>query len=939
MIFKFPNRHKLLSFSLLILFSFGVYTPHVSANTKISPDQKEYRSIYKKGMSELSSGKYKKGYQALEKAIELARQDWLKKPYDYSEATYELAYRHFRNNEFAQATLLYQESLRVWEEAKGKNESDKVYYAEGLSDCCLATGKFSDAERLLLYCKDYYQKRLPEDALEYLRIGENLASVYLKLGNYEKAIAEYESLEKSAEGGMDRSRLMQAQAHVYLALQKYDLAEKLYQQILNDLRDEFWSDNYFHASAYMDMASFYISQGKYDQAEENSLKAIALYEEGFAKGSIEHAGALLLLAAVHEYQEKEVEALLIEALDMAEKSIGSEHRDYGVFSTFLAEYYESNSLLDQAIDYYSKAEKCLRVAVGTKHPEYAMALQNLALVHEKSGDVAKAIELFDAAMHIWLDQLDENLSGLSEAELTKFYESFTINFEIFQSFVLRNHQKQPELLGLMLNLRLATKGFLFQNTQKIETAVVNSQDKHLIASYAQWKDLKKRISQIYNLSLDERKSLAEELQSSIELANELEKELSLKVQPFKKNKSNMDWRLLQEQLQPNEAAAELIRLNYYENHQSDSVIYIGLVYQKDGQLPALVVWPDGERLEGASLKRFQASIRYKMEDAESYKTYWQPLKQKMGAADKLYLSADGVFHVLSLSALWNSKDKSYLCDELTIELVNNTNVLLDEQEIATASGAVLMGFPDYEDNSVGEHKSIANEYLARAIYSDTTIRFLQKNGKIAPLPGTKKEIEEIETLLQEAVADLEVFTATNASEQVIRQVANPRILHIATHGFFLKDQDIEKTASSYGLDTKVYQQNPLMRSGLLLANAEQALKEGGDGVLTAYEAQNLNLDQTELVVLSACETGIGDIRNGEGVYGLHRALQAAGARATIMSLWTVSDAATQKLMTLFYQFWIQEQVPKKEAFRRAQNELRNEYPAPYFWASFVLVGR
>ena len=136
--------------------------------------------------------------------------------------------------------------------------------------------------------------------------------------------------------------------------------------------------------------------------------------------------------------------------------------------------------------------------------------------------------------------------------------------------------------------------------------------------------------------------------------------------------------------------------------------------------------------------------------------------------------------------------------------------------------------------------------------------------------------------------------------------------------------------------------NPLLMSGLMLTGATKSLlgynsEEGENGILTALEASTLNLENTELVILSACETGKGEIKVGEGVYGLQRAFQVAGAKATIMSLWKVDDEATQLLMEKFYHFWI-ESGSKTEAFRKAQLEVRKKYPSPYYWGAFVMMG-
>ena len=178
-------------------------------------------------------------------------------------------------------------------------------------------------------------------------------------------------------------------------------------------------------------------------------------------------------------------------------------------------------------------------------------------------------------------------------------------------------------------------------------------------------------------------------------------------------------------------------------------------------------------------------------------------------------------------------------------------------------------------------------------------------------------------------------------------LGNTKAGNIATHGFFLSDlpEPKENERGFAGMETKKIVENPLLRSGLLFARVKNAFTKGGtatndnaeDGILTAYEAMSLDLDQTDLVVMSACETGLGVTSNGEGVYGLQRAFQVAGAKSVLMSLWTVSDEATQQLMTMFYENWLGGKSPR-EAFRMAQLSLREKYPEPYYWGAFVLVG-
>lgn len=183
-----------------------------------------------------------------------------------------------------------------------------------------------------------------------------------------------------------------------------------------------------------------------------------------------------------------------------------------------------------------------------------------------------------------------------------------------------------------------------------------------------------------------------------------------------------------------------------------------------------------------------------------------------------------------------------------------------------------------------------------------------------------------------------------ASEENFKAIHSPALLHVATHGFFLP----ESQASSekvFGVDVSQAKDNPLLRSGLMLANAEQTMlsddqsvevNSTNNGVLTAYEVITLDLKNTDLVVLSACETGLGEIKSGEGIYGLQRAFQVAGAESVVMSLWKVSDEATMQLMTNFYKEWMGGK-PKEEAFFSAQKTLRETFQEPYYWGAFVML--
>ncbi|MCH8234470.1 MAG: CHAT domain-containing protein [Bacteroidetes bacterium] len=321
--------------------------------------------------------------------------------------------------------------------------------------------------------------------------------------------------------------------------------------------------------------------------------------------------------------------------------------------------------------------------------------------------------------------------------------------------------------------------------------------------------------------------------------------------------------------------------------------------------------------------------RIRKEDTLSYDHFWSPLKKHLKGIKTVYFSPDGVFNSLNLQTLYNPDKKKYLMEEVDVRIVTSTKDLLAAKSPTMPYNyVILMGNPDFGQ----EAQLLAN----RNINTTTTLDSLARYG-ISALPGTKIEIENLSELFQQKGWREDVWTEKDATEDHLKNMRKPKVLHIATHGFFEPDDD-EHT----------YQNNPLYRSGLLLSGAEKVFQNNEnirgntqigkeDGVLTAFEAMNLNIENTELVVLSACETGLGEIRNGEGVYGLQRAFQVAGARSLMISLWKVSDQVTQELMVDFYTNWLGG-MSKREALKKTQLMLKEKYKSPFYWGAFVLIG-
>jgi CHAT domain-containing protein len=391
---------------------------------------------------------------------------------------------------------------------------------------------------------------------------------------------------------------------------------------------------------------------------------------------------------------------------------------------------------------------------------------------------------------------------------------------------------------------------------------------------------------------------------------------------------------------------EVVRYKHYDPSAggkfADDIGYAFLIVTAEsGNNPALIEIPGGKDLETKYLRSYRNHIRYNLADEASYNNYFGMLADFLRKQNitRLFFSPDGVYNKINLNTLENPSNKKFVIDEFDVRLVTNTRELLEtETAPGNAGSSTLIGFPKFnldENELLGKPVKGINRGGISRTWRGGLLRYVRGEEGISLLPGTKVEIEKIAALFGESAI---VLRDQDASEQAARNVNNPKVLHIATHGYFLEDEAADDRPA------RSYFSNPLLNAGLILAGAENFLtsgepvnNDGDDGILTAFEAMNLKLDATRLVVLSACETGLGDVQNGEGVYGLQRAFKLAGTQSIVMSLWNVDDEATQILMTTFYEEMLRTD-DQHNAFRYAQQKVKEKFPSAFYWGAFIMVG-
>jgi len=599
----------------------------------------------------------------------------------------------------------------------------------------------------------------------------------------------------------------------------------------------------------------------------------------------------------------------------------------------------------EALDWYAKAISRMGMRLTLQRPAIRM---NQGRVLFQLDDIEQSLTYLKPAIQDYLALIDKTFPSLSEYEKQLFFHQIRDDFNFFNYYGLMSYQKDSttDLVADMYNYQLTTKALIMTSSKRIRALIQKSGDAVLQQKYAAWTQNRDYLANLH-LSDQELIKRGIKVDSIRTVTNQLEKELAIRSRAFEESLEGRryTWRDVQVKLQENEAAIEIIRITH-----GKKVFYIALIVTKDAEKPRLVVLPNGNSLEGKFLKYYRTAIEFRIADRNSYQQFWLPIQQvlnQLGTINKVYLSPDGVYNQINLKGMLNPNTSKYLMDELKIQVITRTDELLSFQTkpIRSQGKALLLGKPTYQLDQLEEVKNADG----RSFRGTRKIAAL-KNVAFDELPGTLVEVDSIEVLLAKNDWTVSKKVGKQALEGVLKaEVANFNIIHLATHGFFLGQQTpdtslipseerafmpIKERRTMNGLD-------PMLQSGIILAGVnnydENDVSAVEDGILTAYEVLGMDLSNIDLVVLSACETGLGEVQSGEGVYGLQRATKVAGADAVMMSLWKVNDDATQALMRAFYEAWLQT-GDKRAAFEIAQLKVRQQFPDPYYWAAFVMIG-
>jgi len=844
--------------------------------------------------------------------------------------------------EYDKAIEIYSKLVNETKFLQINDTSGHIDSYNSLGDVYRETSRYDQALQYLKKGKQEFHRLKVKDRTLLASLENNLGLCYKAGGNIKEAEDSFNtSLDLYREVGETNTEdycvTLNNKGDLFRELGRHGLASEILLTSLEIRKKHLGTNTKSYANTLNNLGLVYMDAGLFEEALKRTLEAKEVYSNTIGETHQFYGNCLnnLSFCYLNMNDFKRAEDYKLKALAIIEKSVGKNHFRYASFlisTTSL--YFRTNQL--------AKAEASLREAMllveknlGKKHDLYGHAQLGLAEVFTMTKRYDLATPLYFESLEYYSNQLNNYFDAMSEENQALYFNFIEPAFQSYNMFLLNYKLSQPSKdlnihIKRALHNQMLLKSLLGKKAAKLQQQVFGSNNPELINLFKEWVLAK-------NALINNSKSAEPAFEDNelIKKTSALEALLKSKFSSFSKSEL-VSFDQLKNALTEQEAALEIFRVHEWINDSVSTKKYGVIIVKNNSLNPELVIFKNGDQMEEKFFDKFSDAIENQTNDTLSYSVYFKSLKSKLQNINKLYVSADGIFQKINLAGLYDPATKKYMQEQFEIYNTANISSIVNKKTVSKTNNltATLFGYPDYEydfKKSVSLENRAGGEAVAK--------RYGLNN--LAKLPGTKKEVEEISKELKNKTWNVNVFTAEFASEENLRKMASPNVLHIATHGYYLKDVDTDDKLF-LGFGSNSIKENSFLRSGLILAGAGPSTGDSlntrseNDGIVTAYEASLLNLSNTELVVLSACQTGLGDNMGSQGVAGLQRSFAIAGAKNIIMSLWPVDDYSTQYLMTEFYRNYALTQNVES-SFKIAQSLTKKKYPHPAMWAAFVLL--
>ncbi len=871
----------------------------------------------------------------------------------------------FYQGNYTEAEKCYLQSRSICENVFGKEHRFYATSLTALANLWLETGNYEEAELLYIQVITLRKKTLGKEHRDYAWSLNNLGLLYIEMGYYDKAeslLLECKSIREKLLGTEheDNASSLINLAILYTKIGNNEKAEQLYLEHLAIWGKLHGKDNVEYANCLNNLGHLYYLMGYYKKSEDLHIEALNLIEKLLGKEYEIYASVLNNLAILYfELSNFEkAETFHLEANAIFAKVLGKEHPDFALHLDNLAVFYTAMGNFRKAEDLYLESKNIREKVLSKTHPQSTQGLRNLALFNEKVKRFSTSETLLAEGAILEKMRISTAVSFLSDRELTNYTTDFNTHGENIANYALA---RPVNLIGILPELAfdhsLFYKGFLLTAAAKLNSSTATSPILEEIKR--KLKNYRRQLATEYTKKITERRDIVE----LEEKANTAEKQLARMVTNYSEIIRQVKWQDVQAALKKDEAAVEFIHFKINFPQKTDSTMYAAVLIVSGTEKPLFIPLFEEKSLDSlfnskSERKADYVNNLYTLADRGAisisapvkslYEILWKPLEKELTNVNTIYFSPSGLLYRINLDAIPVNETETLADRYQLIELTSTRQLVIPNQAKIANNEAILFGGIQFEHDSMRNSDEPMFASRSRGVLSFNSIDSTLRGGNWNYLPSTEREVKSIEKIMQTTSVKTKLEMGYDATEESFKSIGaniipSPRILHIATHGYFFADPKSSNTTLSNTESIFKISEHPMLRSGLILAGGnaawqgKQTLEGREDGIITAYEISQMNLSNTELVVLSACETGLGDIQGNEGVYGLQRAFKIAGVKHIIMSLWQVPDKQTSLLMTTFYKKWLENKMTIPNAFHAAQKQLRDNGLDPYNWAGFVLI--
>ena len=899
-----------------------------------------------------NTGNYNEALRLESEAIKIYPKDH---PY-YARSLNQLSRLNYELGKYTEAIGLGTEVKELYKNTLG---TENPYYTSSLSDLALYNsklGNFSEAINLGTEALIIQKRILGTAHKDYATSLNNLALYNEGLGNYTESIRlGIEAMEtyKNILGTKhpDYATSISNLALYNERLGNYAESIKLETEAMEIRKKALGTEHPDYAASLNSLAQYNWNYGNKSKAIELGTEVVRIRKRCFGESHPLYATSLSNLAVYNSVlgNYNEVKKIQTEAMEILKNVYGTEHPFYASSLSNLASCNSELGNYTDAIIMEKEAMDIRKESLGTEHPAYANSCKKLAIKYLEQGHYQEAYDFLSIYLYKSKDYILKNFTELSShTRKTMWMNTYAYGFNTLLPFLVFKNQTKQSISELYNKTCLFSKSILLNADLEIRKLIFESEDPIVINKY---NALSTNIN-IYNKLIE--KPIKERLINADSLNNIIERqemELARVSKAYGNYTHNLtiSWKEIQEKMEQNDIAIEFLDFPIYG---TDSILYVALTLKKDYENPHIIQLFEKQQLENLSEMDYYSNNC-------AYSLIWKPIEHELTDVKDIYFAPSGELHRIGIEHLPISKTEN-IRDRFILHRLSSTRQLALNQDETKGERNILYGGIDYD---VKHKKTMVNTAQKSTITRGNSIIYNAKIDSLALrasyeyLNGTKIETEQIAKYMDNHKISYLYYSGIDGSEESFKKLnrTRPRLIHIATHGFYIPKEDAAESNSPMQLirtedynsqiDNRFTEDRPMTRSGLLFSGCNHAINHEiipdsiEDGILTAEEISALDLRGLDLVVLSACQSGLGDIISGEGVFGLQRGFKKAGAKTIIMSLWKVNDNATMKMMVSFYRHYL-DGMSKEEAFFAAQEELRKDNTSQQErpdWAAFVML--